>query len=489
MRLIIGPTCGGKSTYISTALAHLESASPLVHFGFSFLEDETTTIPSGPRDVVHYNLLHTFRRASRAQASLAGDTLLKDLLDAAAEVVVVSAPRSVLLRRAEQRTHAEPGHEEFDDRLYYHEDWLPALSIPDLAQVYEHLALMLDEAGVPAQYFCSHADVHGGLQQVSRWELPRLAGGDAEERCRHGHVLPDAPALSGQQRSYQADHRIGAVSATISRALRMPLAGRSLLDIGCAEGEVALSAARMGARVTGIEPRPRRLAQARLTAETLGLDVDLRRLALDDLLDRPRTYDVVVALNVAHHVRNPFGFLDRAGHLSCSHLVLEYPGLADEKFRATLPDGQKVDDDQPLVGVSLREQDQTFVFTPAALERYFLDTVGLFRHHRLVESPMPHRWISVFSGRRTPDVHPAPTVAQLRAKVDSRERKLEKRERQLAKRSRQLERRNEQLRSRERDLVALRQRLAEIESSRSWRLTAPLRGVSRRAAGLGRPAR
>jgi hypothetical protein len=73
--------------------------------------------------------------------------------------------------------------------------------------------------------------------------------------------------------------------------------------------------------------------------------------------------------------------------------------------------------------------------------------------------------------------------------VDSRERKLEKRERQLAKRSRQLERRDEQLRSRERDLVALRQRLAEVESSRSWRLTAPLRGVSRRAAGLGRPAR
>jgi SAM-dependent methyltransferase len=479
MRLIIGPTCGGKSTYISTVLAHAEGGSPPVHFGFSFLE-EATTVPTGPGDVVHYNLLHTFRGRSRPPASLAGDALLTELLQAATEVVVVSAPRSVLLRRAGQRTHAEPGHEEFDDRLYYHDDWVPALSIPDLAQVYEHLALMLDESGVPAQYFCSNVDEHGSLEQISRWELPRLAREDAEDRCRHGHVPPDRSALSGEQRSYQADHRIGAVSATITRALRMPLVGRSLLDIGCAEGEVALSAARMGARVTGIEPRPRRLAAARRTAEALDLDVDLRQLSLDDLLDRARTYDVVVALNVAHHVPDPFAFLGRAGHLSCSHLVLEYPGLQDEKFRATLSDGQKLGDDQPLLGVSLREQDQTFVFTPAALERYFLDTVALFRNHRLVESPMPNRWISVFSGRRTPDVHPAPTVAQLQAKVASRERRLEKRERQLEKRSRQLERRTRQLANRDRDLVELQQRLDEIESSRSWRLTAPLRTAARR---------
>jgi hypothetical protein len=232
--------------------------------------------------------------------------------------------------------------------------------------------------------------------------------------------------------------------------------------------------------VTGIEPRPRRLAHARRTAEALGIDLDLRQLTLDDLLDGPRAYDVVLALNVAHHVRNPFAFLDRAGHLSGSHLVLEYPGLGDEKLRATLPDGHKVGDDQPLVGVSLREQDQTFLFTPAALERYFLDTVGLFGRHRLLESPMPHRWISVFSGRRTPHVQPAPTVAQMRAKADSHARRLEKRERQLAKRSRQLDRRTEQLRSRDRDLAALRRRLDEIEGSWSWRLTAPLRMASGR---------
>jgi hypothetical protein len=93
---------------------------------------------------------------------------------------------------------------------------------------------------------------------------------------------------------------------------------------------------------------------------------------------------------------------------------------------------------------------------------------------------MPHRWISVFSGRRTPHVQPAPTVAQMRAKADSHARRLEKRERQLAKRSRQLDRRTEQLRSRDRDLAALRRRLDEIEGSWSWRLTAPLRMASGR---------
>ena len=107
-----------------------------------------------------------------------------------------------------------------------------------------------------------------------------MAAEDAEVRCHKGHTPPRA---AEGKRSYQTDHRIGAVSATLSRALTMRLAGKKVLDIGCAEGAVALSASRMGARVTGIEPRARRLALARKAAEATDADVDLRHMMLDDL--------------------------------------------------------------------------------------------------------------------------------------------------------------------------------------------------------------
>ena len=70
--------------------------------------------------------------------------------------------------------------------------------------------------------------------------------------------------------------------------------------------------------------------------------------------------DVVLTINVVHHVPNPFAFLDRAASLTRSHLVLEYPGLVDEKYKRTLPGGTPdLDDSLPLLGVSTRDEDQT----------------------------------------------------------------------------------------------------------------------------------
>ena len=230
----------------------------------------------------------------------------------------------------------------------------------------------------------------------------------------------------------------------------MPLENKKVLDIGCAEGAVALSAARMGARVTGLEPRQGRLTKARRAAKGMDLDVEFRKGFLDSLESRPGTFDVVLALNVVHHVPNPFGFLDQAASLTRSHLVLEYPGLVDEKYRRTLPDGTHgLDDTLPLVGVSTRAEDQTFVFTPAGLERYFLDTVRVFTKHRVVPSPMPNRWLSIFSGKDK-SVAATPTAAILKKRIQRKDARI----------------------------AELEQRLAEIEGSRSWKVTAPIRKVT-----------
>ena len=417
-----------------------------MHFAFELTDP--AAIPTGPRDVVHYNLLHDFISHRNEPLSLTG-TILSALVQAADEVVVLTSPRPVLRARSATRTKAEPDHEVHAERVYDGKAWDKALASRNLAQIYELLALLLEESGTPHRFLCTNVEAHGDPTPLARWEFPGMALEDAETRCRDGHADPDR---GKQGTTYQTDHRIGPVSATLGRALTMRLAGKKVLDIGCAEGAVALSAARMGARVTGIEPRASRLSKARRTAEEQGAEIDFRHMMLDDLRAGPGSFDVVLALNVVHHVPNPFAFLDRAADLTRSHLVLEYPGLADTKFGSTLTSTDGLSDEQPLIGVSTRAQDQTFVFTPSALERYFLDTVRVFEHHEVVRSPMPNRYLSVFSGKSASAKSSGPTVAQLEA--------------QLARRDREVER--------------LRRRLSDMEDSRSWRVTEPLRRMSGR---------
>jgi len=60
-----------------------------------------------------------------------------------------------------------------------------------------------------------------------------------------------------------------------------------VLDLGCGTGNAALEAARVGARVVGLDPAPRLLGTARARAEASGLDVrwvlgDAMRLPFDD---------------------------------------------------------------------------------------------------------------------------------------------------------------------------------------------------------------
>ena len=456
MLLVIGPTCAGKSTYIEKlrkdAVANGQELE--VHLGFEVRRGDE--VPSGPLDVVHSNLLkggvqngRSDDEVHRVIPGLRPD--LAVLIEAAERIVVLGAPRSVLLERAATRERTEPDNEKYADSEYDATRWQTVLNTVHLAQKYEHLALTLDGTGKPVEYRCSN---HDELVPVSRWQFPLLATERAGELCAAGHPAPD---LDLGSRTYQADYREGATgsmrSLTLARALQMPLAGKRVLDIGCAEGAAALSAARMGADVTGLEPKPGRFRKARRISKALGTPLELHNMILDGYDEPGNSFDVVMALNVIHHVNDPFAFVDRAAHLTRSHLVLEYPGLGDRKFGATVAGQEVPGDDLPLIAVSLpAEQDQTYVYTPASFERYLVDILGVFGKHEIIESPISDRWISVFSKKRRKS---GPDSAQAR---ESRLRR--------------------QLAARRAAVAALRRRVDELESSRSWKVTAPLRKVS-----------
>lgn len=459
MRLILGPTSAGKSTLVQQLKSEAAERGEHLDVHYAFTLKGTGEIPTGPDDVVHFNLLRGYtREVDRVAPEIS--PLLPVLVRAADEVTVLGAPRSVLLERAGQRTHAEPDDEEHSDRVYDSQMWSQALESPHLGQIFEHVALLLDEVGTPATYLCSNVAAHDGFAPISRWQYPRLTGPEAEKLCAGGHTVED---LDLGERSYQADYRAGAKgskrSATLSRALQMPLAGMRVLDIGCAEGAAALSATRMGAEVTALEPRQRRLDKALRIAGALGAEVDFRHLLLDDFRARPNSFDVVLALNVIHHVPDPFAFLDRAAQLSRSHLVLEYPGLEDPKFKSTVRDLGSADPGLPLIGVSLPAQDQTYVYTPASFERYLIDSLGVFRRHQVIESPINGRWLSVFSGKR----RAAPLHSSIAEDLKLR--------RTLTKQEREIER--------------LRAQVRDMRSSRSWKVTAPLRRLSAKSPTHG----
>ena len=68
----------------------------------------------------------------------------------------------------------------------------------------------------------------------------------------------------------------GAVDAHFGAdpASRRPLAGRSVLDVGCGAGLLCEPLARLGAAVTGVDAAPENIAAARAHAVQSGLDIN-----------------------------------------------------------------------------------------------------------------------------------------------------------------------------------------------------------------------
>lgn len=95
-----------------------------------------------------------------------------------------------------------------------------------------------------------------------------------------------------------------------------PLAGLTLLDIGCGGGLVCEPMARMGAAVTGVDPAVANIAAARTHAEGQGLTIDYRAIEAQHLVAEQRTFDAVLCLEVVEHVPDPAAFLQ-----TCAALV------------------------------------------------------------------------------------------------------------------------------------------------------------------------
>ena len=94
-----------------------------------------------------------------------------------------------------------------------------------------------------------------------------------------------------------------------------PLAGLSVLDIGCGGGLLCEPMARLGGSVTGLDAVERNVSVAALHAQGQGLAIDYRQGTAERLVSTGELYDLVLALEVVEHVSDVDLFLRSCGAL------------------------------------------------------------------------------------------------------------------------------------------------------------------------------
>jgi len=98
-----------------------------------------------------------------------------------------------------------------------------------------------------------------------------------------------------------------------------PLAGQTVLDVGCGGGLLAEAMAAHGASVTGIDLAGPALEVAHLHAlqdPVLAARLEYRRIAVEELAaERPASYDTVTCMEMLEHVPDPASVVRACGAL------------------------------------------------------------------------------------------------------------------------------------------------------------------------------
>jgi 2-polyprenyl-6-hydroxyphenyl methylase/3-demethylubiquinone-9 3-methyltransferase len=98
---------------------------------------------------------------------------------------------------------------------------------------------------------------------------------------------------------------------------RVPLAGKTVADIGCGGGILAESMARKGANVTGIDLSEKALNVADLHSLESGVQVRYELISAEQLAaTEPSRYDVVTCMEMLEHVPDPAAIVQ-----ACATLV------------------------------------------------------------------------------------------------------------------------------------------------------------------------
>jgi len=98
---------------------------------------------------------------------------------------------------------------------------------------------------------------------------------------------------------------------------KTPLAGKTVVDIGCGGGILSEAMARQGAQVTAIDLAAASLAVAKLHQLESGLQIRYEKMAAEDLAAREAgQFDIVTCLEMLEHVPDPLAIVQACARLA-----------------------------------------------------------------------------------------------------------------------------------------------------------------------------
>jgi SAM-dependent methyltransferase len=169
---------------------------------------------------------------------------------------------------------------------------------------------------------------------------------------------------------------------------------KSILEIGSSFGHLCLEALKRGAATaTGIESSPYQIACAREIARSRELPAEYICSDFEDWPADNPLYDIVLCVNVLHHLYDPVGALRKMMRLTRERLILEIPEVTWREVLRTprlWPVFGLLRAPLLLMGRSRLSEsaaDKTFLFTRAAVSKIFGVHSNAFEPIQFLRSP------------------------------------------------------------------------------------------------------
>jgi len=431
--IISGPTSVGKSTFMMSPrcaeLTGLPLGAPIAWPGLSTNLEHTDLTNT----FYHYNILRPLqqqfrlnrvaqRRGESVPARSVGfgqDQPWAELMrhGAPKQAVVLLADKRTILDRIWQRnTIEDPDLSGRDMGSYPNLKWRQVLEPVDLPALYRAWIQELRQNGISyilvdasdeayrviSEDECPRDIMAEPSRSEDSLELPATANDEEPSRYSRREIVR---LLRGIGRGYQRidlPYGLNVIgkdrSETSSLVFPPSLEGKSVLDVGAAQGYFSFEAeARGAARVVAVDLRESRVRDALVLKDIKGSAVEfmLRDIVSDPITDQ---FDYVLLLNVVHHLREPLRVIRQLASITKERLVIEFPTLADRKFRASLDGGlPRAANSLPLIGVSSMREGigQTFVFSVSAMRLILQDHEPMFEAVDIIDSPIPGRAIAL----------------------------------------------------------------------------------------------
>jgi 2-polyprenyl-6-hydroxyphenyl methylase / 3-demethylubiquinone-9 3-methyltransferase len=132
---------------------------------------------------------------------------------------------------------------------------------------------------------------------------------------RLGDTWWDDDSLLSLLRTAMNPARFGYMRRVLVDELGIDPHGKTALDVGCGGGLLAEEFARLGCRVTGVDPSTESLETARQHASSEGLDIDYAAATGEQLPFEDGSFDVVYCCDVLEHVSDLQQVLDESARV------------------------------------------------------------------------------------------------------------------------------------------------------------------------------